>query len=212
MKIVYGNPPLEYVQIMQRPNDHIKDWFLQTGNADLIIDNAPDNDSETTLNDLNELMMKMSSATGEELTFARYIDDVSNLAQSFIDLMYQHGHTETMETFFMIDGQTEGILHYLKDVINRPRPYQLAKYFHFPIYPLIRTDAMSAAYPSGHALTAFVMSRYYANKYPEISEKILELGERIANSREITGIHYPSDTRVSREMCDIIFNNNLIKE
>ena len=61
-----------------------------------------------------------------------------------------------MDGYFRIDNQTDVILNFLKDVINRPRPYQLAKSYNIPLYPLIRTDAMTAAYPSGHALTAFV--------------------------------------------------------
>jgi membrane-associated phospholipid phosphatase len=69
---------------------------------------------------------------------------------------------------------------------------------------------MTAAYPSGHALTAFVMSEHYARKYPAISGKLLDLGARIADSREITGIHFPSDTQISKEICKIIYANNLL--
>jgi membrane-associated phospholipid phosphatase len=111
----------------------------------------------------------------------------------------------------MVDNQTDVILNFLKDVINRPRPYQLAKAYDLPLYPLIRTNAMTAAYPSGHSLTAFVMADHYSNKYPEISEDLQELGKRIADSREVTGIHYPSDTKISRMIADIIAENNLIK-
>lgn len=153
----------------------------------------------------------MRDASGEDITFARYIDDVSNLAQTFIDLLKENGYEETMGGFFGVDSQTESLLFFLKDVINRPRPYQLAKYYNYPLYPLIRTDAMTAAYPSGHALTAFVMSEYYSLKYPRIATELKALGKRIAASREITGIHYPSDTAISREICKIIFDNNLIK-
>jgi hypothetical protein len=70
---------------------------------------------------------------------------------------------------------------------------------------------MSAAYPSGHALAGLVMSKYYSEKYPQAADKLKALGEKIANSREITGIHYPSDTQISREISDIIIKNNLLK-
>ena len=75
----------------------------------------------------------------------------------------------------------------------------------------MRTDAMSAAYPSGHALTAYVMSEHYARKYPDTAAKIKALGQRIAESRELTGIHYPSDTLISKEISDIIWENGLIR-
>jgi acid phosphatase (class A) len=111
----------------------------------------------------------------------------------------------------MVDNQTDVILNFLKDVINRPRPYQLAKAYNLSLYPLIRSNSMTAAYPSGHALTAFVMADHYSKKHPEISEDLQNLGMKIANSREITGIHYPSDTKISRIIADIISQNNLIK-
>jgi acid phosphatase (class A) len=178
----------------------------------LIKANAPSNDSEITKADLQTLVEKTSKATAEEIQFARYVESIDNLAQSFIDILKENGIEITMGDFFRIDSQVECILHFLKDTINRPRPYQLAKYYDLPIFPLIRTDAMSASYPSGHALTGFMMSEYYANKYTAISTKLREHGAKIANSRELTGIHYPSDTIISQEICKLIISNNLIKE
>lgn len=210
--IVYGNPPIEYIEIINGPNNHIKEWFVKEGLVDSIKSNAPDNNSEITKVDLQILLEKTSKATAEEIQFARYVESVDNLAQSFIDLLKENDIEMTMGDFFAIDSQTEGILYFLKDEINRPRPYQLAKYFKLPLFPLIRTNAMSAAYPSGHGLTGFVMSEYFANKYPNIATQLREHGERIANSRELTGIHYPSDTEVSREICKTIMENNLLKK
>lgn len=210
--IVYGNPPIEYMEIIGGSNNHVKDWFVKEGLIDSIKANAPANDSEITKADLQMLLEKTSKATAEEIQFARYVEDVSNLAQTFVDLLKENNIEITMGDFFSIDGQTEGILHFLKNEINRPRPYQLAKYYELPMFPLIRTDAMSASYPSGHALTGFVMSEYFATKQPGIAKTLREHGEKIANSRELTGIHYPSDTAISREICKIIMENNLLKE
>jgi hypothetical protein len=157
------------------------------------------------------LVEKTTNATAEEITFARYADEEENIANLFIDLLKQHGHEVSMGDYFRIDSQTESLLFFLKDVINRPRPYQLAKCYNYPLYPLIRTDAMTASYPSGHALTGFVMSEYFSEKYPEVASELRILGEKIAHSREVTGIHYPSDTEVSREICRIMFEEKLIE-
>jgi hypothetical protein len=211
-QVNYGNPPKEYFDLMQEPDDYIKNWFIEKGLVEKMRAEAPANDSETTQNDLKALVELTSKATAEEITFARYVEDVSNLAQSFIDILAENGHEISMGDFFGIDSQTEGLLHFMKDVINRPRPYQLAKYYNYPIYPLIRTDAMSAAYPSGHALTGFVMAEHFANKYPAIATELRANGEKIARSREVTGIHFPSDTAISREICNIIIENKLLKE
>jgi len=38
------------------------------------------------------------------------------------------------------------------------------------------------------------------------------LGNKIARSRELVGIHYPSDTAISKEIVKIIIDNSLIRE
>lgn len=210
-RVEYGNQPLEFLELAQKLDDPIKTWFIQKGLVEKIKNEAPQNDSKVTQGDLEILIEKTKKATAEEITFARYIDDVSNLAQTFVDLLKENGHDEDMGGFFRIDSQAESLLFFLKDTINRPRPYQLAKSLNYPLYPLIRTDAMTASYPSGHALTAFVMSEYYSRKFPKISAQLKEHGKKIAYSRELTGIHYPSDTAISQQICNIIFENNLIQ-
>lgn len=210
--IVFGNPPIEYIEIIKASGNRIKEWFIKEGLVDAIISDAPSNDSETTKADLQSLLKKTSRATAEEIQFARYVESVDHLAQSFVDLLKEHGVEITMGDFFSVDSQVEGLLHFLKNEINRPRPNQLAKYYGLPLFPLVRTDAMSASYPGGHALTGFIMSEYFATKYPQIATRLRAHGERVAESRELTGIHYPSDTKVSREICKIIMENNLLKE
>jgi hypothetical protein len=208
--IFYGNPTLEKREVAYKPEDKIRDWFIENGEAEKIINEAPKNDSETTKKDLEELLVKTKEVSGDDLSFARYVDIVDNFAQTYVDLLASKGIEITMGDWFRIDSQTEPIVFWLKDKINRPRPYQLAKAYDLPLYWLFHTDACSAAYPSGHATSAFVMSEYFSRKYPEHREEITALGERIANSREQAGFHYPSDTKISRYIADLIFENDLL--
>jgi acid phosphatase (class A) len=205
----YGQPTRELWEIAQKTKDPIRDWFMDQGLTSKYIAEAPQNDSDTTRKDLDALLVMMSRVTPEDVTFARFVDE--HLEQVFIDFLNAKKIKATMEEYFMIDGQTESLLHWLKNVINRPRPYQLAYYYELPLYPLIHTDANSAAYPSGHSLTAFVMSEYYAKKYPEHRAELEALAKKIAKSRELMGIHFPSDQVISREIADTIWKNNLIQ-
>lgn len=210
-QIVYGNAPIEFKEIIENKKDPIRIWFEQEGLIDKIINEAPKNNSATTKKELNQLIKLTSVATSDDVTFARYVNEQNNLPTLFLDLLNSKEYEESREEYFRIDDQTDTILNFLKDTINRPRPYQLAKTYNIPLYPLIRTDAMTAAYPSGHALTGFVMSEYYARKYPKIAKQMRDLGAKIARSREVVGIHYPSDTKISRYICDVMFDNDLIK-
>lgn len=208
--ICYGSPTAEKNEVANS-NSPIRDWFIAQGITDKILSEAPTNNSETTKKDLETLLLKIKRATAEELTFARYVDSVDNLAQCYVDLLYQKGIEITMSDFFGVDTQLEPLVFWLKDNINRPRPYQLARTFNLPLFPLMHTDAMSSAYPSGHAATSFLMSEYFSIKYPEHRIELLALAVKIADSREITGIHFPSDTEISKKIVKIVFENNLIE-
>ena len=210
--IFYGNQPIELQKLADLSNDNIKTWFINKGLVDKFVENAPKNDSEKTLEDLNILLGKMKNVTPEDLIFARHIDDELNIPKAFVAVLSKYGIEMSAEEHLRIESQSDAILFHLKDVINRPRPYQLAYYYKKPLYPLIRTNAMTASYPSGHALAGIMMAEYYSNKYPEAANDLRELGDKIAMSREMTGIHYPSDTEVSREIAKIIIDNNLLED
>lgn len=209
--LTYGNTTKEKHDLGQSDNP-IKSWFIDSGTADKIISECPLNDSDITRKELDILLDKMANATEEDLSFARYVEDESNMAQAFIDFLASKDIEETMGGFFGIDSQVDPILFYLKEAINRPRPYQVAYALNLPLFPLIHSDANTAAYPSGHGLTASVMSEYYSRKHPQLRVELQKLGDRMMNSREIVGVHYPSDTQVGKDMCKIIFDNNLLKE
>lgn len=209
-KIFYGNQPIDLQKLADMTDDKIKNWFINKGLVDKIVENSPKNDSEKTREDLDILLTKTKNVSSDDLIFARHIDDEANIPKAFVDLLGKYGIKITEEEHLHIEKQSDAILFYLKDLINRPRPYQLAYYYKIELYPLIRTNAMTASYPSGHALAGFMMVEYYSKKYPEAAKDLKELGERIAMSRENTGIHYPSDTEVSREIAKIIIDNNLL--
>lgn len=207
--IQFGNPVIEHVELINS-DCAVKSWFIDNNVAQLIIDEAPLNSSDVTHQDLKELETKLKSTTPEEIAFARHVDKVENFANMFLDIIKEENPNISMGDFFRVDSQTESILFYLKDKINRPRPYQLAKALQYDVNPIIKTDACSAAYPSGHALSAYFMSQYFAIKYPNLREKLLELGEKIADSRVNVGIHFPSDSKISKEIAEAIIQNNLI--
>lgn len=207
--IEFGNPVLEHVELINQECE-VKAWFINSGMAQTIIDEAPLNSSKETEEDLKFLEDRLKKTTPEEIAFARHVDKVEHFANMFLDIIKEEEPTISMGDFFRVDSQTEPILFYLKDKINRPRPYQLAKALQYNINPIIKTDACSAAYPSGHALSGYFMSMYFANKYPNLKDSLLELGEKIAESRVNVGIHFPSDSAISKRIAEIILENNLI--
>ena len=208
--IRYGNPAAEYVDDIVANDDPIKDWFIVSGLMDKICLSAPKNDSDTTRRDLEALVELVGNVTEEDVAFAEFVENEDSLAKLFMRVLSEAGVEESIEEYYQVYNQTLSLLHYLKHRINRPRPCQLARHFGLPVFPLVRTDAQTASYPSGHALVSFVMSEYYSRKYPYLAPVLMELGEKIAKSRENVGIHYPSDTEVSRLISKILFKYGLL--
>jgi acid phosphatase (class A) len=59
-------------------------------------------------------------------------------------------------------------------------------------------DANWAAYPSGHAANSYINAYIYQELAPEFADIFLKDAYDMAHSREIIGVHYPSDSEASR--------------
>lgn len=80
----------------------------------------------------------------------------------------------------------------LKRIYLRPRPIHLDA----RIQPLEKVG--SPAFPSGHTLFSFTQAYLFSEIIPEHRAVFLEGAEAARRSREILGIHYPSDNEASR--------------
>jgi acid phosphatase (class A) len=80
----------------------------------------------------------------------------------------------------------------LKLSVNRPRPYMLdttLKYLERPQH---------ASYPSGHSSASFANAYIMSDIAPELADTFLKRAEEMALSREVLGVHYPSDSEMGR--------------
>jgi acid phosphatase (class A) len=80
----------------------------------------------------------------------------------------------------------------LKRYFKRPRPYHLEP----KLNPLARINSPSFA--SGHSLWAFGTAFLFSEIIPEKRKDFLKMAEEVRWSRELMGIHYPSDNEASR--------------
>ena len=81
---------------------------------------------------------------------------------------------------------------HLKYKYARVRPYVLDR----NLKNLEETDW--AAYPSGHAANSYINAYVYSELAPEFSDFFIKDAYDMAHSREVIGVHYPSDSEASR--------------
>lgn len=205
--IKYGNPT-ERLAFLSSKNNKLLSWFYQSKNFNKILKLSPSNNSVITKNDISTILDKMSNVSQEDILFAEAAEE--DFTELFIVLVRDRGFHIPRKNIDYIINQTDPLLFSLKDKINRPRPAQLAYYMGIELFPLIHSDANSAAFPSGHTLDSKNVCRYLCLKFPSISKELMDLQYKISQSRIYTGLHYPSDEEVSLLISDIIWNNQLL--
>jgi acid phosphatase (class A) len=86
----------------------------------------------------------------------------------------------------------EYLIRKYKNYFIRIRPYKLE--------PALKNleETNWAAYPSGHATNSYVNAFLYASLLPEFESFFMKDAYDMAHSREIIGVHYPSDSESGR--------------
>jgi acid phosphatase (class A) len=104
----------------------------------------------------------------------------------------------------------EYIIWKYKNYFVRIRPYKLE--------PQLKNleETSWAAYPSGHATNSYVNAYLFAALLPEFSSFFVKDAYDMAHSREIIGVHYPSDSESGRvaayELVQNLLKNAAFKE
>ena len=191
--IKFGNPPKEQDDKVKADRAGILKACIDNGIIKDILENHPfpANSSDETKTELEYLVKVTKQSDDDDFKFCKLLE------HHHYDFLAVTGRklgldvtTEQVKSWcFDIDP----VLFYLKDKFNRPRPYQLADALELELYPIIRTDANSAAYPSGHSLDFLVTLYHFGKMKPEAAEEIDEFYHEIKRVRELSGVHYPSD-------------------
>ena len=173
----------------------------------------PANSSDQTRAELDYLLSLQNSRTKEQIARAEYIAGIG----SFPNIINptDPDYAENRQNLFYIAApvgdwfnaenfpDTANLLlnavqdirvteFRLKRFFKRPRPYHLEP----KLQPLARIQSPSFA--SGHTLWAFTQAYIFSEIIPEKREQFLNLAEEVRWSRELMGIHYPSDNEASR--------------
>jgi hypothetical protein len=155
--IKYGNPTLGQLKVIREDVGGVLSSAIFLGIVEDIVTNYPPplNSSSETVEELKYLSDLMMSATQEDKEFCQTMEE------RHYEWLYNWGRemgiSVTLDNIMEWVKRIDPLTFYLKDFFNRPRPYQLGRVYEIPLYPIIVTDADSAAYPSGHTMDFLVI-------------------------------------------------------
>jgi acid phosphatase (class A) len=173
----------------------------------------PANSSDQTRAELDYLLTLQKVRTKEEIARAESIAGIgswptllnpsdTNYANNLSQLFYIGSPVGNWYNYQNFPATTELLLNCIQDIrvtefrlkkhFRRARPYHLEP----QLQPLARMK--SASFVSGHTLWAFAQAFLFGEIIPEKRAQFLKLAEEVRWSRELMGIHYPSDNEASR--------------
>jgi acid phosphatase (class A) len=156
----------------------------------------PADDSALTRGELSELHRIQSESSSERVALAQM--DVAISVFRFADVLGPSFTSEALpkvaELFAHMDADERPISDAAKAAFPRTRPYVLAP---TDVKALVH-KADGGSYPSGHMTVGTMMGITLAWMVPEKRDAIFARITQYGMSREVGGMHYPSDVAAGR--------------
>lgn len=226
-------PPAEYgtsiVYLIVKP------YYLSDAQVKELSESVkfPANSSDQVRKELDYLLELQNKRTPEQVKRVEFLGDIGywpsinkvpshgsyeqNLQHLFFEGRELLGDNVNAKNFPKVSKLLQGVMQdmrimefTIKYKLLRPRPYHLE--------PMLKplTKINSPSFASGHTLWAFIQAYTWSEIVPEKQPQFIALAEEIRRSREIMGIHYPSDNEASRQvaykMLQYYFQNAAFKK
>jgi len=173
----------------------------------------PPNDSNTTKDELNELVsttQELAEAPEVLKEFYNYDQNFSIIIKKFL-VAHEVPKDEAISLVDAVLYDIKPLILKLKYYFQRPRPYQLSYYYKLKLIAFNSVSDQTPSYPSGHALQSKVLAYVIGDKYPKLYKKINDLSDKIGNSRLYLGLHYQSDIDYANIVAEKIYENKEFK-
>lgn len=138
---------------------------------------------------------------------APLVKRLDKVAESFNNLLKANNAEIDKEEIKKVTPFIEKVIIDLKNHYNRSRPFELKEIDYVDL-----DSAKTKAYPSGHSIQGRFFALYFADKFPDLKEKLLKLGESIGQSRLNARVHYPSDHTFGKSIADNLYKQYKINK
>ncbi|MFM7796097.1 MAG: phosphatase PAP2 family protein, partial [Candidatus Nitrosotenuis sp.] len=166
----------------------------------------PANTDPLITKELEILHNQTKKRSSQDLDFIYSIDQ--DLDKPFMKLLNKYNLNYPQQTIKEYYDIVYPILLNVKGFWNRPRPYQLAKFYNISINSIITDTTHTASYPSGHTVYSSLIAYILKDIYPELGQFELDkIVDQTALARVMQGVHYPSDNAASLIFTKKVFNH-----
>lgn len=165
---------------------------------------CPENSSPDTYRELDRMSNEINQMDDDDIE--DLVEKCDDLLNGFITICKKNGlefNKEYMES--LIDEAGEIIIK-VKYKYNRPRPFQLAPILGIALNVEKVDTASTPSFPSGHACQSKLVANVLSIMYPELEKRFQKHAEKVAYSRYIGGLHFPSDIVYGVELADWMTN------
>lgn len=192
LELHYGNISREYVKFLEAENIFTKyknefelnpfPNFLQSAEEiDKIMEHQKKAMSSSEWDAIHKFCMQWDG------------DIIDSFAKTLTKLNIP-ANDEYLEYLAKISEDLGALIMQLKNSYQRARPYQIAYYSNNKqFHPFETISGNTPAYPSGHATQGYFICNVISHHYPDKAKELRSLANKIADSRIIMGVHFPSD-------------------
>jgi len=210
-------PPAEYgnsvVYLLVKP------FYLTDSEVKSLSESVtfPANSSDRTRNELDYLLDLQNKRTTEQSGRVEFLGNIGywpsvnvvpshpNFEQNLKDLFFEGrelmGENINAKNYPKISKLLQGVMQDMR-IMEFTIKYKQLRARPYHLEPSLRAMARmgSPSFASGHTLWAFVQAFTWSEIVPEKQNEFIALAEEIRRSREIMGIHYPSDNEAARQV------------
>jgi hypothetical protein len=167
------------------------------------------NSSSQTLSELLEISKLVSHRTSKDEELIYLVD--KEPLDLFYPILKKYNLVFPEKIFKNAYKDIYDLVIAIKQLYNRPRPYQLAPFFNINIKYIKTKTHNTPSYPSGHTVYAYLAYKIVTSLYPNIPKiDLYNCVYLTGRARMIQGIHYQSDIDAAILLIDKLYDRRLL--
>lgn len=158
---------------------------------------------EDSSDDLDRVVHQYHNRYNEE-TSQEVLD--KGMVKLFNGALKTNGITGYKDYIKQIKNEIKPSIIRHKHYFKRPRPNVTANLLGRDFSGDFLESAQTPSYPSGHTAQAYYIAHNLSSEFPQLSNILYDIANRVSQSRIDRGVHFPTDISGGIMLADVLFN------